>query len=111
MFQHLPTVTEDNLKVVVEKDFPCFRDLLSRCIKEGQTPVEAIEHACSELYRFSNPWLAEAVKTATYHGTLGVLKAEGELGLQAEIMAASILLAALRLIDRALEAKKLKGRS
>ena len=72
-----------------------------------ETPPEAIDYACEELAQV-NPLLV-AVRAAAY-GVAGVLAGDVEPGVewQAGIVAVPGILAVLRLIDRALEAKELE---
>ena len=79
-----------------------------RSTQRTETPPEAIDYACEELAQV-NPLLVKAVRAAAY-GVAGVLAGDVEPGVewQAGIVAVPGILAFLRLIDRALEAKELE---
>jgi len=61
MFEHLPNITEDSLKVLSEKEMNYFMDLLRRCTEANKTPDEAIDCMCYELNQL-NPYLVKAVR-------------------------------------------------
>ena len=109
MFEHLPIISKDNLKMVAEKEVDYFQDLLSRCTDETNTPDDAIDCMCRELNEL-NPHLVKAVRGCVY-GIAGVLEDKVEPGREWEAGVASVpgVLAVLRLIDRALEAQKLEA--
>ncbi len=110
MFEHLPIITEDSVKVMVENELPFFLELLKGSMKGTDSPDEAMERIAS-LYgvKDSNPFLVKAVK-ATAYGVAGELEGEVEPGLEwrAGMAAVPGVMAALRLIDRALEARELE---
>ncbi len=110
MFEHLPVVTEDSLKVMVEKELPDFIELLKGCARWSESPDGAIERIAS-LYKVkdTNPLLVKAVRAAAY-GVAGELVGKVEPGLEWAGGMAAIpgVLAALRLIDRELEARELE---
>lgn len=108
MFEHLPVITQDSLDVMVDKELLYFTGLLRRCTEGAETPDEAIDCACEEFS--SNPNLVKAVRACAY-GVPDTLRddgVDGAVAWDAGILAVPGLLAALRLIDRALEAKELE---
>lgn len=110
MFEHLPVITRDNLNVVTGKEIDWFADLLGRCTQETGTPDCAIDCMCDELRR-SNPFLVKAVRAAAY-AVASQLEGDVDSGLEWKAGVATVpgVLAALRLIDRALEAKDIEAR-
>ncbi len=110
MFEHLPIITEASVKVLVDKELPFFIELLKGCVRQSESPDEVIERIAS-LYEVkdTNPFLVKVVKAAAY-GVAGELEGEVEPGLEwwAGLAAVPGVMAALRLIDRALEAKELE---
>ena len=109
MFQHLPEITESNLKVVLEKEMDYFTNLLRRCTEETKMPDEAIDYMCVELNR-TNPLLVKAVR-GTVYAVAGELEDDikTELAWGAGIAFVPGILAILRLLDRALEAQKMEA--
>lgn len=108
MFEHLPVITQDSLEVMIETELPHFTEMLRQCTEGTETPDEAIDCLCEEFRR--NPNLLKAVRACAY-GVADTLRddgVDGAVAWQAGILAVPGLLAALRLIDRALEAKKLE---
>jgi len=111
MFENLPVITEDSVNVMLDKELAYFRDLLKRCTVETKGPDQAIDCACKEFSE-RNPYLVKAVRACAY----GVAKTleddgiDGAVAWEAGVLAVPGLLAALRLIDRALEAKELEKR-
>lgn len=111
MFDYLPMITPENIDVMVFKELPYFRGKLRGCCSGTQTPDEAIKCLCSEFVN-TNPLLVNAVRACAY-GVAGELQDEVEpegTEWRAAFSAVAGLLAALRLIDRALEAKELEQR-
>jgi len=109
MFEHLPIITEDNLKVVLQKEMNYFTELLGRSTSETGTPDEAIQIMVSEL-SLINPCLAKAV-TATAYAVAGELDdVEDSIVSRAAITTIPGVLATLRLIDRALQAKEMEAK-
>lgn len=107
MFQHLPVITESNLKVVLEKEMDYFTELLRRSTEETETPDEAIGLMCSELSQV-NPYLAKAA-SATAYAVAGELDdVEDSIASRAAIVTIPGVLACLRLVDRAIEAQQLE---
>lgn len=93
MFEHLPVISEDSLRVMVERELPYFNDLLVGAMQGAKSPNEAIERAFSVYeVNVSNPLLVKAVKAA--------------YGVEGDMAAVAGLLAVLRLLDRELEAKE-----
>ena len=109
MFEYLPTITDDNLNTVVEKEIDYFQDLLGRCVKETETPNEAIDCICSELSQ-SNPNLVRAIRGAAY-SVFGELEDDCSLDVAWTGALATVagVLVALRLVDRALQAKQMEA--
>jgi len=109
MFEHLPRITEENLDVVTDKEIDYFAELLRHCSKQSETPDEAIDCMCNELNRL-NPHLVKAVRGAAY-SVAAQLEGEIDTGLEWKAGVATVpgVLATLRLIDRALEAKQLEA--
>lgn len=107
MFEYLPKITEENLKVVLQKEMDYFTELLRRSTSETETPDEAIQIMCSEL-SLLNPYLAKAV-SATAYAVAGELDdTEDSIASRAAISTIPGVLATLRLIDRALQAKEME---
>ena len=105
MFEHLPEVTRDNLNVLTDKEISCFASLLKRCIEETDTPDGAIDCMCQELNN-SNPHLVNAVRASAY-SVASELEGDVPRGYEWRAGLATVpgVLAILRLIDRALEAR------
>jgi hypothetical protein len=92
MFEHLPVISEDSLRVMVERELPYFNNLLVGATQEAKSPSEVIERAFSVYeVNVTNPLLVKAVKAA--------------YGVEGGMAAVAGLLAVLRLIDQELEAK------
>lgn len=109
MFEHIPTITEDNLAVFKDKELDWVVNLMKRCCAKGtEMPDEVIDCACEELNQ-SNPYLVKAIRGAVY-GVAGEIEDEVEEGLEwrAGLAALPGILAILRLIDRALQAQLLE---
>ena len=105
MFEHLPEITRDNLNVLIDKEISCFASLLKRCIEETDTPDGAIDCMCQELNN-SNPHLVNAVRASAY-SVASELEGDVPRGYEWRAGLATVpgVLAILRLIDRALEAR------
>lgn len=110
MFEHLPKITEDNLTVFGEKELGRFVDLIGGAMKTAKTPDEAIDLTCGEIRRNNNPYLIKAIRGAVY-GVAGEIEdeVEEEIRWRAGLAAVPGILAILRLIDRALQAKLLEA--
>jgi len=110
MFESLPTIADDNLNAVVAKEVDHFQNLLERCTKDTSTPDEAISCLCAELFK-TNPNLVRAVRGAAY-SVFGQLENDCsyELAWAGGLSAVPGVLAALRLIDRALEAQQMEAK-
>lgn len=107
MFENLPRVTEENLKVVLEKEMDYFMDLLKRSTEKTETPDETINLMCSELSQV-NPYLARAVSATAYCVAGELDDVEDSIASRAAITTIPGVLATLRLIDRAIEAQQLE---
>jgi len=109
MFEYLPVVTKGSLDTLTEKEIPHFQTLLNRCIAETNNPDNTIDCLCYELNK-TNPYLAKAVR-ATAYAVASQLEGHVEAGLEWEagITAIPGVLATLRLIDRALQAKEMEA--
>lgn len=110
MFEHLPTISEDNLTVFKEKELLWFVDLMKGVMKTAKNQDEAIDLACGELHRNNNPYLVKAVRGCIY-GVVGEIEDEVEPGIEWRAGLAVIpgILAILYLIDRAIQAQQLKA--
>ena len=111
MFEHLPVITEGSVLVMLEKELPYFTERLKTCTAKTETPDQAIDCMCQEFIE-SNPFLVKATRSCAY-GVAGELEGEVEpegAEWRAAMCAVAGLLAALRLVDRALEAKELETR-
>ena len=106
----LPQYTEDNLTVFTDKELDWFINLTSGAMKSAKDIDEAIDLVCSELHRNNNPNLVKAIRGAVY-GVAGEIEDEVEEEIRWRAGLATIpgILAILRLIDRALEAKYLEA--
>jgi hypothetical protein len=109
-FEHLPVITEANVKVNREKDFPYFKKLIQQCMKQTDTGSEVVECACDELTKHS-PGLgvsvegyAEAMARGLEHYVRSRVAWAHTLG------QVGCVLPLLRLFDRALEAKVVGGK-
>jgi len=108
MFEHLPKITEENLKVVLEKEMDYFTELLKWGTEKTETPDEAIQLMLEEL-NLLNPYLAKAV-SATAYAVAGELDdVEDSIASRAAITTIPGVLATLRLIDRAIAAQQLEA--
>ncbi len=109
MFEHLPVITQGSLDVMVDRELPYFVELLKECY-EAETPDDAIKRVLSPYQvNVDNPLLVKVVMAAAY-GVAGELQGKVEPGLEwaGSMVAVAGLLAALRLIERELEAKELE---
>jgi hypothetical protein len=110
MFEHLPKITEDNLRVVSEKEIDHFKNLLRRCTEVARTSDEAMNCLCESL-SLINPYLAKAVKATAYAVAKDLEDhVEPEIAWEAGIITIPGVLAVLRLMDRALEARDIEAR-
>ena len=110
MFGFLPTITDENLNAVVAKEIDRFQDLLERCTKETSTPNDALNYLCAELFK-TNPNLAKAVIGACYCVFKELEEnCSPEIAWAGGLATAPGVLAALRLIDRALEAQQMESK-
>jgi len=110
MFEHLPMVTKDDVKAVRKYIMPLLLDSANECtermVAEHKTPEWAIDCVSRELEQV-NPTLVPAVKAVADAVAIQLRgKVESEPLWRAEMMAIVSVLALLRLIDRALEAKE-----
>jgi hypothetical protein len=112
-FEHLPVITDADVKVNREKDFPYFRKLVQQCVKRTDAGSEMVEYACDELTEHS-PGLGVAVEGYAEAMAIGLEhNVESRVAWANTLGQVGCVLPILRLIDRALESKgvgeKLKG--
>lgn len=110
MFEYLPMVTKDDVKAVRKHIMPLLLDSANECtermVGEHKTAEWAIDCVCRELEQV-NPTLVPAVKAVADAVAIQLRgKVESEPLWRAEMMAIVSVLALLRLINRALEAKE-----
>lgn len=110
MFEHLPTVTKDDIKAVRKYHMPLFLELANQCterMEEGkETPDGAMDCVCRGL-GLLNPLLVPAVKAVAEAVNIQLReKVEPGLLWRAGMMAIVSVLALLCAIDRALEVKE-----
>jgi len=111
MFEHLPTVTDESLRVMIEHELDHFQELLREFTEGALNLDQAVDLACSE-FKESNPNLARAVRACAY-GISETLVEDGispETAWQAGVLAIPGALSILRLIDRQIESENLEQR-
>jgi len=111
MFEHLPTVTDESLSVMIDHEIDHFKELLSGCTVGTPALDKAVDIACSE-FRDSNPNLVKAVLACAF-GVSETLVEDGvspETAWQAGILTVPGVLSVLRLIDREIESENLEKR-
>ena len=110
MFEHLPQVTEESIAVVVEKEIPCFCELVQGCTETFQDLNELMDCVCKDIDE-TNPWLGKALR-ASMLGIINGFKDNlpGVEGIEQVTMALTApgILGLLRLVDRALEVTDLE---
>ena len=111
MFEHLPTITDESLNVMIDHELDHFKELL-RGSTEGTPALDkAVDIACSD-FKQSNPNLAKAVLACSFgiSETLAESAVSPATAWQAGVLAIPGVLSVLRLIDRALESEELEGK-
>ena len=113
MFEHLPEITKDDVKAVRKYYMPLLLDSANQCtemmIAEDKKPEWVIDCICKELEQV-NSALVPAVKAVADAIAIQLRgKVDAWLMLRSEVMAIVSVLALLRVVDHALEAKE-KGR-
>ncbi len=110
MFQHLPVVTEESVRAFGVAELA---GLLEKM--RSHNLAAGLDALCAELQR-NNPWLGKAVRVGCSQAMDGAKEAIGADRLKApqwDTIAANCavaVVATLRLVDRALEARDLERR-
>lgn len=110
MFEHLPRVIKDDVKLVRKYIMPILLGLANDCtgrmFAEKKRREWVMDCVCGELEQ-ANPVLVPAVKAVADAVAIQLrAKVDSEPLWRAQVMAIVSVLALLRLIDRALEAKE-----
>ena len=104
-FENLPVITEVNIKVNKENDFPYFKKIVQQYMKQTDEGIEVVERVCDELTEHS-PGLGVAVEGYAQAMAIGLEYYVGSRVAWANTLGqVGCILPILRLIDRALEAK------
>lgn len=116
MFEHLPLITDDNLRVMIDMELPHFVDLLLSLWERSPSGTEKPQEKPMDFlrgeFKQSNPNVHKAVN-ACVRGVAASLMDEGvdeDIAISTGVYAVPGLLAAFCLIDRALVAKELEER-
>jgi len=110
MFEHLPKVTKDDVKVVRKYIMPLLLSSANECtarmFAEKKRREFVMDCVCKELQQ-ANPVLVPAVKAVADAVAIQLRgKADSEPLWRAQVMAVVSVLALLRLIDRAVEIRE-----
>jgi hypothetical protein len=105
MFEHLPSITEENFSLIKERELDAIHGLITRCVEKTETLREAIDCVFEEL-GYDDPWLVKGVKSASYY-VAEMLKGKVKPGMEhlAGMSTLTSVLVILRLVDLALEAR------
>lgn len=109
MFEHLPSITEENFRLIKErKELDAIHRLITRCVDKTETLHEAIDCVFEELGH-ADPYLVKGVKAASYY-VVDMLKGNVKPGMEhlAGMSTLTSVLVILRLVDRALEVKEME---